>query len=122
LNNSTINLSAVSDKAEVTTDAVFSIKVALKKHREHNLETWVLFLDLVKAFDRVRELIWQILERYPKNDRYLETTAILEKDIQPSPMFVPYKGRLCSGTDDTAVLFESKADIELFSPLLISHF
>jgi len=76
LNNSTINLSAVSDKAEVTTDAVFSIKVALKKHREHNLETWVLFLDLVKAFDRVRELIWQILERYPKNDRYLETTAL----------------------------------------------
>jgi len=31
------------------TDTIFTIKVALKKRREHNLETWVLFLDLVKA-------------------------------------------------------------------------
>ena len=35
------------------TDAVFTVKTALKKSGEHGLETWVLFLDLVKAFDRV---------------------------------------------------------------------
>ena len=34
-------------------DGSFTIKALLNKRREHNLETWVLFLDLVKAFDMV---------------------------------------------------------------------
>ena len=34
-------------------DAIFTIKSAIKKRSEHGLESWVLFLDLVKAFDRV---------------------------------------------------------------------
>ena len=39
-------------------DAIFTIKMALKKRKEHGLESWVLFVDLVKAFDRVpRELL-----------------------------------------------------------------
>ena len=39
-------------------DVVFAVKTALRKRREHGLETWVMFLDLVKAFDRVpRELL-----------------------------------------------------------------
>ena len=29
----------------------FTIKAVLNKRREYNPETWVLFLDLVKAFD-----------------------------------------------------------------------
>ena len=28
-------------------DAIFAVKLALKKRHEHNLETWILFLDLV---------------------------------------------------------------------------
>jgi len=45
-------------------DAIFAVKMAIRKRAEHNQETWVLFLDLVKAFDRVpRELLWQVLAK-----------------------------------------------------------
>ena len=40
------------------TDSIFTVKLAMKKRREHSLESWLLFLDLVKAFDRVpREIL-----------------------------------------------------------------
>ena len=34
-------------------DGSFTIKALLIKRREHDLETWVFFLDVVKAFDMV---------------------------------------------------------------------
>ena len=59
------------------TDANFTVKMAMKKRREHGLESWILFLDLVKAFDRVpRELLWKIHEKLgvpPKLVRLLES-------------------------------------------------
>ncbi len=35
------------------TDSTFTVKSLMTKRREHNQETWILFLDLVKAFDKV---------------------------------------------------------------------
>ena len=63
-------------------DAVFTVKMALKKRREHGLETWVLFLDLVKAFDRVpRELLWQILSRFGVPDKLVSLLVALHEHV-----------------------------------------
>jgi hypothetical protein len=44
-------------------DATFSLKTALQNLREHGQESWVLFVDLVKAYDKDnREMLWKILE------------------------------------------------------------
>mgnify|MGYP006888806428 CR=1 FL=1 len=37
-----------------------ALKMALKKRKEHNLDSWVLFLDLAKAFD---EELWEFRAR-----------------------------------------------------------
>ena len=64
-------------------DAVFSIKLALKKRREHNLETWVLFLDLVKAFDRVpRSLLWQVLQKFGLSDKLISILKVLHVNFK----------------------------------------
>ena len=65
------------------TDAIFTVKIALKKRREHNQQTWVLFLDLVKAFDRVpRDLLWLILERFGVPPKLLSVIKALHQTIQ----------------------------------------
>jgi hypothetical protein len=46
-------------------DAIFAVKMVLKKRQEHGQESFVLFLDLVKAFDQVpRPLLWLVLRKY----------------------------------------------------------
>ena len=45
-----------------TSDANFIFKTVLRKRKEHNLESWVLFLDIVKSFGAVdRTRLWTIL-------------------------------------------------------------
>ena len=45
-------------------DASFTVKQIISKRREHSLETWVFFLDLVKAFDRVARCCHHTIPRH----------------------------------------------------------
>ena len=64
------------------TDTVFTVKKALKKRQEHGLETWVLFLDLVKAFDRVpHELLWAILRKFGVPPKLVSLLESLHKHV-----------------------------------------
>ena len=63
-------------------DAIFTIKSALRKRREHGLESWVLFLDLVKAFDRVpRKLLWEILIKFGVPMKLVSLLKALHNDF-----------------------------------------
>lgn len=46
-------------------DAVFPLKKAIQLRREHNLESYVVFIDLVKSFDTINhKLMILVLEKY----------------------------------------------------------
>jgi len=47
-----------------TTDCIFSLKILLQERKEHGLSTWVVFIDLVKAFDSVpRDGLYKMLQK-----------------------------------------------------------
>jgi hypothetical protein len=48
-----------------TIDGLFATSIGVQKRQENNLETWVLFVDLVKAFDTVpQDALFAVLRRY----------------------------------------------------------
>ena len=64
-------------------DAVFTVKIAMEKRREHQQETWILFLDLVKAFDRApRELLWKVLLKYGVPSKLVSVIKSLHLNFQ----------------------------------------
>ena len=65
------------------TDAVFTLKQVIRKRREHGLTTWVFFMDLVKAFDRVpRELLWTILLKFGVPPKIISLLKCLYERVQ----------------------------------------
>ena len=47
-----------------TIDGQFSLSILLQKRKEHRLSTWVVFIDLVKAFDSVpRDGLYKMLQK-----------------------------------------------------------
>ena len=64
-------------------DAILTVKVARKKRREHSKETWILFLDLVKPFDRVpRELLWSVLEKFGVHTKLVRIIKALHQNFR----------------------------------------
>ena len=51
-------------------DGSFALRMALQKRREHGLGTYVLFVDLVKAFDSVdRDGMVEVLRKFGVPDQ-----------------------------------------------------
>ena len=64
-------------------DAIFTMKAAIKKRSEHGLEPWILFFDLVKAFDRVpKELLWMILTKSGVPRKLVDLLRALHNDFK----------------------------------------
>jgi exonuclease III len=48
-----------------TIDGGFSMNMAVQKRKEHGLETWAIFIDLIKAFDTVvRKAAFDVLKKF----------------------------------------------------------
>ena len=64
-------------------DGNFTLKTLLHLRRQHNLETYVVFADLVKAFDTSNHiLIAQILERYGSPTKFTNAIKRLYADLR----------------------------------------
>ena len=60
----------------------FQSEMALKKRKEHNLETWVLFIDFVKAFDRVpRDILRKTLGKFGALPKFIRLIIALHNII-----------------------------------------
>ena len=65
-------------------DAVTALKIGLQQLKNNKQDSYVLFIDIVKAFDSVnREMLWQILSKYGLPDSLIIMgIQKMYKDIQ----------------------------------------
>ena len=64
-------------------DSIFTLKQLINKRAEHGLETWLLLIDLVKAFDRVpRELLWEIMTKQGVPVKLVSLLKALHKKVK----------------------------------------
>ena len=64
-------------------DALFAIKSALQIRREHNLETHVLFVDLVKTFDTVNHgFLLKVLQKFGIPGATVDVIRWMYQDFQ----------------------------------------
>jgi len=63
-------------------DAIFAVKLALQKRHEHNLGTWAVFIDLIKAFDSVpRDGLYAVLEKFGVPPKFCSIIVALHEDL-----------------------------------------
>ena len=61
----------------------FSIKTLLQTRKETDKSTWVLFVDLIKAFDSINhELLFKLLEKFGIPDRVIMVIKNLYKILK----------------------------------------
>ena len=64
-------------------DGLFSIRSILQTRKEHDLEYWVVFVDLVKAFDTIHhKLLFELLKKYGIPIYLIKVIEKLYKDFK----------------------------------------
>ena len=93
-------------------DGSFCIRQALKKRREQGLESWVLFVDLVKAFDSVpRDVFWAVLAKMGAPPHLIYVTKRMSVDLKVTfdqngePVEVPCAVGVKQGCPLSPILF-----------------
>jgi hypothetical protein len=62
-------------------DGHWSVSVALQKRKEHNLPTWALYVDLIKAFDTVvRDAVFAVMRKFGLPDHFINILIRLHDD------------------------------------------
>ena len=64
-------------------DGSFSIRSILQTRKEHDLESWLVFVDLVKAFDTIHhKLLFELLKKYGIPIYLIKVIQKLYKDFK----------------------------------------
>jgi hypothetical protein len=95
-----------------TIDGLWNLAMALQKRKEHGLETWALFIDLVKAFDTVsREALFTVLRKFGMPDHFinllvrLHTGVTIKLKLGDNDVEIPSKIGVRQGSCEGPVLF-----------------
>ena len=66
-----------------TTDAVFALRMLMEKYREGQRELHCVFVDLVKAYDRVpREDLWYCIRKSGMAEKYVQLVQVLYEESE----------------------------------------
>jgi exonuclease III len=106
-----------------TIDGLFAASVGLQKRKEHGKESWVLFLDLIKAFDSVpHDAVFEVLRRFGMPDHFInlvirlhaQAKVLVEIDGEDSEVAVTIGVRQGSCEGPVLFLFIMQAAMETF--------
>ena len=93
-------------------DGSFSIKTFLQMRKEIDKSTWVVFVDLIKAFDSINhELLFKLLEKFRLPDRVIMVIKNLYKHFKikltvgKCVNFVDYSTGVKQGDNLAPILF-----------------
>jgi Reverse transcriptase (RNA-dependent DNA polymerase) len=88
------------------------LRSALQTRRQHNVPTWALFIDLVKAFDTIKyELPFQIVQHYGVPEKLfplikkLYTEMAVNVQLGKEKASIPYTIGVQQGDNMASVLF-----------------
>ena len=111
-------------------DGIFTVRSVLQIRRYHNLPTWGLFLDLVKAYDTIQhELLFKALGRMGVPPVMLRTIMTLYQDftliinLRRSKAEIPYSVGVKQGDNMAPLLFiiVMQCVIEALEPVLAKY-
>ena len=87
-------------------DGSFSLKTLLQIRKEHDMISWVVFVDLIKAFDTINhEMMFKLLSKFGVPDRLLRVIKKNLPKIGKCKTYVNYSTGVKQGDNLAPILF-----------------